>query len=1568
MRLLVCLFSFSIYTLTGFGQAVPTSVLGKTGDYSYMWWTNKAKTSPQKGFAIKSNYYALSFDYTNLTISNFLINKAPTTSDVSLREAQSQSFPTVDPTAVTYSILQNTSRYRAISTSNQMEDCQVVESGKYVQRRFIEKVNFQPGAPAQDVYNTGVEVAAWPDRLTLLMRYTPTAAVTAGTLEMTWTAPAAYPTLIQNGAVQGFKAADGSGFLFLKSSASTSFSVNASTRTVTAQTAAGTWTAGQERNVGIIIYPIAANIDARLLELAAVESQPLAITAQQTSPTSTSIDVQYDQDMGAYHFDLRNDGNTAYYSASSNNRIEKVAFSIPNTTATDRVVRLNFAKERKWKSGDAKGPYDDVFGVTGLSAVLRDNQGNPVGLPVQLTKNFHPGPDANNVPNHYYRGVWYHGYSQLVIPANTTLSLEYVSVNALWGTLPAASESQVSLVGCCFNFLWNQQAIGSWGETITYGVSLDTTSSIINDFRPLYLKWKDGGLYNLGGNHGGAGLLNYTRSDGKRSMHTNVRTQYKRYSPNLTETTYAGVSDDDKLNLEYSTAIYRSEDMTRGLYKVRMKVLQNTKFKNFSIFELGTYWYHATKSAKLAVGNTDGLTEEWNATINGTNAVIGAARPMTGRVPWVSMHQSETSEAPSAQFYDANRGFVIRSWKAQINCQPAIPYLVENSVAAANFANGGNSSNLYITTPPGVTEFKAGDYIEADIEVFLLPKVAANYYGTNQNLKNALATKADTWQMVYREATGNDLTVTAQKGTVLAKYPIRIGTTANAAVFQVKGGMGYVPVTFSGVSDYQKNTLYIRQNNQWKAINQAVYGKDFWQTDFDPATQTWDLTFNINLDSPNDIPQTLTYAFGDTLQAQFCGGAILSSAIDSLNHATCGLSNGRAMAIVQGGLAPYTYAWTTSPVQTTPLAIDLAPGSYTVTTTDAAGCTTTSQVSLTQTPAVSLSITSVTCAPDLKTYSITFSSDGTVTTNVGSLSGTTVSAIPAGQLVSLTACSGSCLTVVSATNDCPCPVINPPVSGGDKAVCLGTALPPLTVTVGIGESANWYDSAGNLMASATTTYMPTTEGSYFAEAYSILSGCKSTTRTTVTVTVNALPTITIDPNQIRCSDDALTYELAYTATANAVVTTTIGVLDTAASKVTGIPTGQPVLLTATLNSCTATATATQSCTATTVSVTVTAGDCLSATNQYTISGVLSVTSAVAGSATVTDGTASTTIPVTAGISAVPYSLSGLTSGTGLHTVLASYASQSAITTYTAPLSCTVAAPMLTVVVSTPVCNSVIGTPTANQYTATVTVSLSNVVASTLTITDNGTPISSLNIVADQATASFLVSGISNAASHTVVAILTGGISASMIYTAPVACTVCSMSITTSTLPNGQVGTAYNQTISTTGGTVPLTFAVTAGTLPPGLSLNTTTGAIASTTTSATTSGFTVKVTDALACTVAQSLSITIAAPPPCALTATATPISCNTATSTYAVTGVISLTTAITGTATITDGSQTTTVAIGSGDISVPYTLAGLPIDGTNHTLSVSLPGCGTTSTIYTAPASCLCTSPTCYPTVVSKN
>ena len=98
-----------------------------------------------------------------------------------------------------------------------------------------------------------------------------------------------------------------------------------------------------------------------------------------------------------------------------------------------------------------------------------------------------------------------------------------------------------------------------------------------------------------------------------------------------------------------------------------------------------------------------------------------------------------------------------------------------------------------------------------------------------------------------------------------------------------------------------------------------------------------------------------------------------------------------------------------------------------------------------------------------------------------------------------------------------------------------------------------------------------------------------------------------------------------------------------------------------------------------LAVSVTPGASQSATNQYTLTGVISLTAAPAGSLTVTDGLITTTVSVTAGQTSAAFSLTGLAAGSGTHTVSVGGAGYTpAIITYVAPASVVPAAPSLSV--------------------------------------------------------------------------------------------------------------------------------------------------------------------------------------------------------------------------------------------------------------------------------------------------
>ena len=140
-----------------------------------------------------------------------------------------------------------------------------------------------------------------------------------------------------------------------------------------------------------------------------------------------------------------------------------------------------------------------------------------------------------------------------------------------------------------------------------------------------------------------------------------------------------------------------------------------------------------------------------------------------------------------------------------------------------------------------------------------------------------------------------------------------------------------------------------------------------------------------------------------------------SASINATVPANCGLSNGSATASVQGGSLPYTYAWSTTPVQNSQTASGLPAGSYSVTISDAGSCTATATTVITSLPGPSASIsTTVPANCGLSNGSATVSGQGGSLPYTYAWSTTpvqnsqTASGLPAGSYSVTISDAGSC--------------------------------------------------------------------------------------------------------------------------------------------------------------------------------------------------------------------------------------------------------------------------------------------------------------------------------------------------------------------------------------------------------------------------------------------------------------------------------------------------------------------------------------------------------------------------------
>jgi hypothetical protein len=535
--------------------------------------------------------------------------------------------------------------------------------------------------------------------------------------------------------------------------------------------------------------------------------------------------VTYDHALGWHRVNLDGIEPTVPAGRTRNDSLERIKVLVSNGSEDEQVARLMFEKTRggiRQRTGSA---------ITGVSAVLRDEEGRPTGIPVQLSKNWHTKKEGG-----VYAGQWFHGITRLRLPPRSQANLELTICYGHWGGVAAASHAQLSLIGWGSNQLWEQSALGAWGESICFEPDRGQAQCLITDVRPLMVAGKGSGKqWGWTHNVGGGDVFRVFDEEGRRIFPSGMRTIRHRQGPCLTEVTYEGRLG-SWIRHATTVSLSRTDDLLRGTYQLRMDVEEAMACSRFVLFQVGADTYNFTRERRLAVGDAEGLGREWEADWGG-NRYRGQPIALSGAMPWVSLHEGERGERDGGGAW-ANRGYVIRDWKARLGGKAAEPWVAERGLER----HGRESSTMDLVLPPGVTRLLPGDYVEATIEHLTVPQKATDYYGPNEELREALEKHGNTWRMVHREAAGNARRVEVGQGELIRRHPdVRVKANGDGAAFSVQGGVGYVPVTVTGLASHAGYALTVNG----EAVEQGVHGNDYWQTDYDPKRKTWSRTYNL---------------------------------------------------------------------------------------------------------------------------------------------------------------------------------------------------------------------------------------------------------------------------------------------------------------------------------------------------------------------------------------------------------------------------------------------------------------------------------------------------------------------------------------------------------------------------------------------------------------------------------------------------------------------------------------------------------------------------------------------------
>ncbi|MBN8694929.1 MAG: gliding motility-associated C-terminal domain-containing protein [Bacteroidetes bacterium] len=339
--------------------------------------------------------------------------------------------------------------------------------------------------------------------------------------------------------------------------------------------------------------------------------------------------------------------------------------------------------------------------------------------------------------------------------------------------------------------------------------------------------------------------------------------------------------------------------------------------------------------------------------------------------------------------------------------------------------------------------------------------------------------------------------------------------------FQVEDANG-CPTTVSGTFTGAENPAFSYPGNEFcndaASINATVTGTPGGTFTATPAGLSINATTGaINIQASTPATYTITYTTPGTVCPRDSSFVLTIHPMPTLAIAgidvTCfGANNGQTIVIPNGGTAPYNYSWTGG--CTSASCSNLAPGSYTVTVTDAEGCIATADTSITQPTQLLASITGTTPT------TCNGACDGTATANAtGGTAAYTYSwnTIPVQNTATATGlCAGtytctitdanSCTSTTTATITQPTPVVINPTT--NATICTGgnTTL-TTSATGGDGNYTFTWSPATGLSATTGTsvTANPATTTVYTINAVDG-NGCPATA---VTVTVTVTPPLAV---------------------------------------------------------------------------------------------------------------------------------------------------------------------------------------------------------------------------------------------------------------------------------------------------------------------------------------------------------------------------------------------------------------------------------------------------------------------------
>jgi large repetitive protein len=461
-----------------------------------------------------------------------------------------------------------------------------------------------------------------------------------------------------------------------------------------------------------------------------------------------------------------------------------------------------------------------------------------------------------------------------------------------------------------------------------------------------------------------------------------------------------------------------------------------------------------------------------NVTCNGGNNGSASSTPTGGTSPFTYLWSDGNSQT-TANANNLSAGTYTVTIQDSAGCSATAsatitqPNVLNDTVTIlANVScNGGNNGSAMATSSGGTSPYT---YLWSD--------------ASSQTTATATGLSMGTYTVTVTDSNG----CSATASTNITQPNVLIVSDTAIANVSCNGGNNGADSAFASGGTMPYTYLWSDANSQTTAV----------------ATGLSSGTYTVTVADNNGCSATALAAISQPVTLSATATVLVNNTCDGGNH---GVDSAAAI----GGTTPYTYLWSDGSSQTTAIATGLSSGSYTVTVTDANGCSATASSIITATSStIRDSVVSI-------LYPICNAGGGSVKIGVtGGFSpyyyfwtpvvsyNDTATGLLAGTYSITIEDSRGCTSLLTFTITQPVPVADSVVPALTSTVtCYGASDGYITVAPSNGVSPYTYNWAPNVSSTATATGL---SAGLYSVSVTDNNGCTST-RTVVTITQPPYP-------------------------------------------------------------------------------------------------------------------------------------------------------------------------------------------------------------------------------------------------------------------------------------------------------------------------------------------------------------------------------------------------------------------------------------------------------------------------------